>query len=68
MDEALPKSRRRRGPVLTEPARKLSRKLTSQYYNSGRICIGSQMDRWNQVKADLSLKTHAGVAEFLLDL
>ncbi|XP_062600602.1 uncharacterized protein LOC134262243 [Saccostrea cucullata] len=36
-------------------------------YNQGRIAIGGQYDRWMELKETLQLKTHADVAEYLLD-
>jgi hypothetical protein len=53
--------------MLTDSERKRNRSAVSSKWNTGRIYIGDQLDRWNELKKVLRVKTHAKVAKILLD-
>lgn len=61
------RSTRGRKRTLTDSARKRHRSLAVSKYNQGRIALGEQYDRWMELKETLQLKSHADVAENLLD-
>lgn len=61
------RSTRGRKRTLTDSARKRHRSLDVSKYNQGRIALGEQYDRWMELKETLQLKSHADVAEYLLD-
>ena len=60
-------STRGRKRTLTDSERKRNRSAVSSKWNTGRIYKGDQLDRWNELKKVLRVKTHAKVAKILLD-
>ena len=62
-DVHVQKSNRGRKKTLT---RKQHKKDNSAKYNTTRVCIGDEYDRWTELKDVLQIKTHAEVAKILL--
>ena len=52
----------------SESARKRNRgRVLSSTCYQGRICIGNQFERWNELMAQLNVSTHAEVVKILLN-
>ena len=45
----------------------MNRSEVSSKWNKCRIYVGDQLDRWNELKEVLRVKSHAEVAKILLD-
>ena len=60
-------STRGRKRTLTDSERKRNRCAVSSKWNKGRIYVGDQLDRWNELKEVLRVQTHAIEAKILLD-
>ena len=60
-------STRGRKRTLTDSERKRNRIAVSSKWNKGRIYVGDQLDRWNELKEVLRVQTHAIEAKILLD-
>ena len=58
---------RGRKRTLTDLERKVNRSEVSSKWNKCRICVGDQLDRWNELKEVLHVQTRAEVAKILLD-
>ena len=69
MSETEPIIKRPRGrpKTLTLSDKKRKKSECDSKWNKSRINIGSEFDRWNSLKEQLSLKTHAEMAKLLLD-
>ncbi|CAG2228437.1 unnamed protein product [Mytilus edulis] len=61
------KSNRGRKRSLTDSARKRNRSIVSAKWNKSRVYVGDQFQRWNDLKDELNVQTHAEVARILLD-
>lgn len=61
-------SKRGRKRYLTDSERKQRRAAVNAKQNKNRIYIGTQYDRWIELKSILRLQTHTEVANILLDL
>ncbi|CAG2236263.1 unnamed protein product [Mytilus edulis] len=59
--------KRGRKPTLTDSAKKRRRTAVNAKCNKNRIYLGSQYDRWSELKCALRLQSHAEVAKILLD-
>ena len=59
----------KRGPKikLTDSGRKRRKQERNAIVNKSRISIGDQIDRWNDIKIQLSIESNAEVAKILLD-
>ena len=59
----------KRGPKikLTDSGRKRRKQERNAIVNKSRISIGDQIDRWNDIKTQLSIESNAEVAKILLD-
>ena len=52
---------------LTDSGRKRRKQERNAIVNKSRISIGDQIDRWNDIKTQLSIESNAEVAKILLD-
>ena len=59
----------KRGPKikLTDSGRKRRKQERNAIVNKSRISIGDQIDRWNDIKTQLSIESNAEVAKIVLD-
>ena len=60
-------STRRRKRTLTDSERKMNRSEVSSKWNTCKIYVGDQLDRWNELNEVLRVETRAEVANILLD-
>lgn len=68
MSERDQNSKKRGRPVsLTLSAKKKKKAALDSKWNKSRINIGQEITRWNNLKAEMNLQTHADVAGFLID-
>ena len=68
MSENQEKQKKRGRPVsVTLSAKKRKKAELDSKWNRSWINIGKKIIRWNQLKELMKLKTHADVAEFLID-
>ena len=58
---------RGRKRTLTDSERKRNRSAVSSKWNTCRIYVGDQLDRWNELKDVLRVQTHAEVVKIVLD-
>ena len=52
---------------LTDSGRKRRKQERNAILNKSRISIGYEIDRWNDIKTQLSIESNAEVAKILLD-
>ena len=52
---------------LMDSERKMNRSEVSSKWSKCRIYVGDQLNRWNELKEVLRVKSHAEVAKILLD-